>query len=111
MKPLPPEVSLGQLLDIIAGKKPRPVPRVVNKKPLNEWWVLRGNVRFFSVQDPQAFEREWRDYRAAMPRRPIEFFAMVKESQKRQAQMQLVDQRKAKHRKKYLRRMSRMNAS
>lgn len=106
MKPLPPEVSLGQLLDIIHGKKPKPVPRSKRKKPLNEWWVLRQpQVRVFSVKDPKVYAREWEEYKETIPRRYTRFLKMVADlERKREAERKLAEKR-AKGRAKYLKRV------
>lgn len=105
MKPLPPEVSLGQLLDIIHGKKPKAVPRVLRKKPLNKWWAIRPAVRHFSLKDPKAFEREWREFLAATPRDNRKFIERFKEAARLQEQLAPIQAKREKGKLKHLRRL------
>lgn len=107
MKPLPPEVSLGQLLDIMAGKKPKPVPRPVVHGPLNKWWRLKpvAHVRHFSGLDLEEDLRKWRE---DQPKANTDFLRMFAELERKREQQRKIDARrtlKAKGRERYLKRI------
>jgi hypothetical protein len=103
MKPLPPEVSLGQLLDILKGKKPKPVPRRKSHKPLNKHWTLQQpTVRFFSLNDPKAFEREWQEFKDATPRKYTKFLTMVAEMERKREIERKIAEKRARGRARYL---------
>lgn len=107
MKPLPPEVSLGQLLDILKGRKPKPVPRRVMKKPLNEWWILRQpQVRHFSVHDTAAYQREVSEWVDTFPRKNKRFLAMVAEAERKREIERKIAEKRAKGRHRHLKRVS-----
>ncbi len=103
MKPLPPEVSLGQLLDIMHGRKPKPVPKL--SAPTNSFWKLeRSKVRFFPINDQKAFAREWEEYKDSIPRKYTKFLAMVAESERKQEIARKIAAKRAKGKQLHMKR-------
>jgi hypothetical protein len=75
-----------------------------------EWLAqeaLQPRPRVLCVQPWQNWEREFRAFLDEMPRKPVVFLAMVKAAEKRRAQKQSVEARKAHSRERYRRQFER----